>query len=655
MGATTSLIHPKRFQAGDFQFLRTETLQIVDELTEDEDLRLIFVDYLKSAQWLMHIEEPNTIQKAVSALSQNPLSEYHGHGIQIEWGVSDSTYASKTLRFVDNLIGRERSDSDVVSPDFSPMNSPARSPDRVGRLGSFDLRSASFDQRPAREPAHHRTHSFDGDLGDRTAGNERDYADMGQVGFSPAQTIALLVAVVLPVFAESRQYRQLLAGEVVLTGSVKGSIKSAKRRAGSDGSSPTGSPKHSPKHSHKSSRKGAEGGGSVNSGKAGYLGGDFTSLRPRGNSVISQDEEEEEGEDGRGVDEAAMYAHPSKAQELLLCAAAFADERGVMQGLENDDWVGLLLEALDEHPMGITIIDGSSPCIGGEAGAGAGSGAGAGAGTSAGAGAGAEGVSSADTVPFPIVYANKAFCMMTHERPENIIGQSLATCLGAGGQEEVLAMLQTALEQQEAIKVMLKCTSRKGPYQDLCAVMPSARPRVQVVGLHAAALSNKSVPSGKSDHTTATGWSAPSNSASPLHSTSHFPSINVPIPTAPTAPTTAPTRAPLTVNTNTVFTPTAPLSTSIPTKAPISAPTGLNPVPKSPSLYSAYLSPLLISIPPQPLPLTDSLPDMPPPPIPPRRSRYSICVHVSPQSAGASTADLLCVDPLLSLLAKLLQ
>jgi hypothetical protein len=38
-----------------------------------------------------------------------------------------------------------------------------------------------------------------------------DYADMGQMSLSSAQTIALLVGVVLPVFAESMQYRYVCA------------------------------------------------------------------------------------------------------------------------------------------------------------------------------------------------------------------------------------------------------------------------------------------------------------------------------------------------------------------------------------------------------------------------------------------------------------
>jgi hypothetical protein len=116
MGAAASVafFKPKR---GDFQLLRNETLQMVDELTEDEGRRLIFVDYLKSGVWLMqvHVEEAHkditspTHEERLAIEMRNPLLEYHGARSQVRSGEVAPGKAEKSRRLLDSV--RDHSNS----------------------------------------------------------------------------------------------------------------------------------------------------------------------------------------------------------------------------------------------------------------------------------------------------------------------------------------------------------------------------------------------------------------------------------------------------------------------------------------------------------------------------------------------------------------
>ncbi|KAJ1406056.1 hypothetical protein B484DRAFT_212295 [Ochromonadaceae sp. CCMP2298] len=60
MGGSASVGYEEE---NEFQLLRDETLLLVDELTEDQDLRVMFVNYVKSGEWFVHVEGPKCTSK----------------------------------------------------------------------------------------------------------------------------------------------------------------------------------------------------------------------------------------------------------------------------------------------------------------------------------------------------------------------------------------------------------------------------------------------------------------------------------------------------------------------------------------------------------------------------------------------------------------
>eukprot|EP00601_Ochromonadales_sp_CCMP2298_P029952 CAMPEP_0173349884 /NCGR_PEP_ID=MMETSP1144-20121109/14568_1 /TAXON_ID=483371 /ORGANISM="non described non described, Strain CCMP2298" /LENGTH=234 /DNA_ID=CAMNT_0014297753 /DNA_START=190 /DNA_END=891 /DNA_ORIENTATION=- len=174
MGGSASVGYEEE---NEFQLLRDETLLLVDELTEDQDLRVMFVNYVKSGEWFVHVEGPKctsklTHEERLARAMKTPLLEYHGATNQTQFAAQDTSAIEKSRQWLRRFL------------------SPRSDGVWYGGLEHWKF-------------------------GTNVDVVKGDYADvLAQVGLNAAQTIALLVAVVLPVFMESRQYRRFLSGDL---------------------------------------------------------------------------------------------------------------------------------------------------------------------------------------------------------------------------------------------------------------------------------------------------------------------------------------------------------------------------------------------------------------------------------------------------------
>ena len=160
---------------------------------------------------------------------------------------------------------------------------------------------------------------------------------------------------------------------------------------------------------------------------------------PNKEEFLQCETEVEETAENENTTEPCVFTKSSRrAQECLLSCAANFDETHLYQHLKLADWVDVIAEAFDHHPLPITISDVNRP-------------------------------------GHPFVYVNKTFAVLVGESPVCLLGKKgLGMLTGPDTEGLLLDQLQEAQEARSACKLAIThYGAGKKRFLNLLALKPS--------------------------------------------------------------------------------------------------------------------------------------------------------------------------------------
>ena len=144
--------------------------------------------------------------------------------------------------------------------------------------------------------------------------------------------------------------------------------------------------------------------------------------------------------DAPNANSSVPCAQSKRLQDILLGCAAYFDESLLVKRLRVPDWPCALTRALDNHPHAVSVVDGDM-----------------------------------------IVYANKAFQIMTELSEEELLHMNLNVLNGPGTEISQLLLLQQAMKPEQTAKFAITYyTKSKRAFTDLVAVKTTAHYSVMV-------------------------------------------------------------------------------------------------------------------------------------------------------------------------------